>query len=325
MASDEAMAGTDELRRVPRVSLGMPLYNAERYLAQAFDSLLAQDFTDFELVVCDNASTDTTWAICEKYAAIDDRIRLYRNETNRGAAYNYNRVVDLARGELFKWVAYDDVCAPSLLRRCVKALDAGGPDVVLAYPRTMLIDDDGLEIGPYRDGLDLRSPRSARRVAGFARNWSLCNAVFGVIRTDVLRGTGMIRPYLSSDVVLLAELAARGRFCEVPERLFHRRIHRSSSRQGTASLEQAAQWFDTSRPASAKPVKVELTRRVASTLLRVDLPLLERIRCAGAFVVVWRARKAHMLASRWKRAVLRWPPAARHLPESNRPASGEAP
>ena len=286
---------------------------------------MAQDFTDFELIVCDNASTDATWSICEKYAEIDARIRLYRNETNRGAAYNYNRVVELARGELFKWVAYDDVCAPSLVRRCVEVLDAAGPDAVLAYPRTTLIDDEGDEIGPYRDGLDLRSPHAARRVAGFARNWSLCNAVFGVIRTDVLRRTGLIRPYLSSDVVLLAELAARGRFHEVPDRLFRRRIHSSSSRQGTASLEEAARWFDTSRPASRKPVKVKLTRRVASALLRVDLPLLERTGCAGAFVVVWRARKAHMLASRWKRAVLRLPPAARQLQEPTRPASGKAP
>lgn len=308
----------------PRVSLGMPLYNAERYLREAFDSLLDQDFEDFEIVVCDNASTDSTWDICEQYAARDSRIRLYRNTENRGAAYNYNWTVELARGSLFKWVAYDDVCAPRLLGRCVAALDAAGPAAVLAYPRTMLIDDDGAEIRPYRDGLDLRSAKPHHRVAGFARRWSLCNAVFGVVRTDVLRATGMIRPYLSSDVVLLAELASIGQFHEVPERLFYRRIHAESSRQGKSDLAEAARWFDTRRPAAAKPAKIRLTRDVASTILTGDLPAIDRVRCAAAFVAVWPARKAHIRASRWKRALLGRAASVRQDVRVDS-ASGEAP
>lgn len=211
--------------RPPRVSIGMPLYNAERYLDQAFVSLLEQDYTDFEIVVCDNASTDRTWEICQRYAAADPRVRLHRNEVNQGAAYNYNRVVELARGELFRWAAYDDWCAPQLLGRCVAALDAGGPQVVLAYPQTQLIDEHGTVIGPHPDRMDLRDLRSWRRVAKVANRFTLCNPVFGVVRTEVLRRTGLIRPWPSSDVTLLAELAALGQFHEVPAPLFHRRIH----------------------------------------------------------------------------------------------------
>ncbi|WP_147375283.1 glycosyltransferase family 2 protein [Jiangella rhizosphaerae] len=294
---------------VPRLSLGMPLYNAERYVAQAFDGLLAQDFADFEIIVSDNASTDRTWEICEEYARRDPRIRLYRNPENLGAAYNYNRTVDLARGPLFRWVAYDDVCAPTLLRRCVEALDAD-PEAILAYPQTMLIDDDGAPIRPYRDGLDLRSPRAYRRVAQYARNWSLCNAVFGVVRTEALRASGRIRPYPSSDVVLLAELAALGRFHEVPERLFLRRIHQASSRQGgTKSLAAVASWFDPKRAAQAKPRRIQVMRRVTGTLAGLPAPLSQRLSCIAAFAAVWGLRKAHMKASRVKHAVLDRAPA----------------
>ncbi|WP_169738825.1 glycosyltransferase family 2 protein [Jiangella gansuensis] len=306
----------DTRRRPPRVTLGMPLYNAERYLAQAFDGLLAQDFGDFEIVVSDNASTDGTWSLCQDYAARDPRIRLYRNTENLGAARNYNRTVELARAPLFKWVAYDDVCSPTLLSRCVAALDAAGPRVVLAYPRTLLIDDDGVEIGPYRDGLDLRSSHAFRRVATYARNWSLCNAVFGVIRTDVLRSTGMIRPYLSSDVVLLAELAAIGQFHEIPERLFHRRIHAGSSRQSGKDLAAAAHWFDTRRPADARPPKVRLPRRVTSALLSAPLAWHDRIGSAAAFLSVWGYRKTHIRASHLKHAL---------LDRTRAPATKEAP
>ncbi|SDT58779.1 glycosyltransferase [Jiangella sp. DSM 45060] len=320
-----AQAGGPRGGAVPRLSLGMPLYNAERYVAQAFDGLLAQDFADFEIIVSDNASTDRTWEICEQYARRDPRIRLYRNPENLGAAYNYNRTVDLARGPLFRWVAYDDVCAPTLLRRCVDALDADA-DAILAYPQTMLIDDDGAPLRPYRDGLDLRSAHAYRRVAQYARHWSLCNAVFGVMRSEVLRASGRIRPYPSSDVVLLAELAALGQFHEVPERLFFRRIHQASSRQGsTKNLATVAAWFDPKRVANTKPRRIQLVRRVTGTLAGLPAPLPQRLSCIAAFAAVWALRKAHMKASRVKHAVLdRAPAASRPTRRAGADASREA-
>src|ERR1700753_3521498 len=113
----------------PRVSLGMPVYNGEKYLEAALDSLLAQTFTSFELIVCDNASTDGTQAICERYAARDSRIRYERNERNMGASWNFNPVYSLARAPYFKQAAHDDLCEPEFLERCVAVLDRD-PDVV---------------------------------------------------------------------------------------------------------------------------------------------------------------------------------------------------
>ena len=101
---------------VPRVSLGMPVYNAQRFLREVLDSILAQTFTDFELIISDNGSTDATESICREYAARDPRVLYYPNDrVNHGPAWNYNRTEALARGEYFKWAAADDLLAPTLL------------------------------------------------------------------------------------------------------------------------------------------------------------------------------------------------------------------
>src|SRR3982751_485615 len=99
----------------PKVSIGLPVYNGELHLALALDSILAQTYGDFEIVISDNGSTDGTESICRRYAAADPRIRYERNETNRGAAWNYNHVFELSRGEYFKWMAHDDLIEPNYL------------------------------------------------------------------------------------------------------------------------------------------------------------------------------------------------------------------
>ena len=99
----------------PRVSIGLPVYNAERFLEQALDGILAQTYIDFELVICDNASTDGTQAICQRYAALDPRIKYHRNPQNIGVSRNFNRAFELSCGEYFKWCCHDDIPAPTFL------------------------------------------------------------------------------------------------------------------------------------------------------------------------------------------------------------------
>ena len=108
MAAHDQFAEGSETQRAPRVSIGMPVYNAERFLAGTLDSIVAQSFRDFELIISDNGSTDRTASICRDYASRDCRIRYFRHEVNRGAAWNHNYVLGLAQGEFFKWNAYDD-------------------------------------------------------------------------------------------------------------------------------------------------------------------------------------------------------------------------
>src|SRR6266571_2096341 len=139
-----------------RVSVGLPVYNGEPYLAEALDSLLAQTFEDFELIICDNASTDRTGEIARTYAAKDKRVRYASNDVNL-------------------WAAVDDLCAPAALARCVEVLDRE-PEVVLAYPRTKLVDEEGRVIAEYEDGLHLASPRASERFAQLHARLRLCNA-----------------------------------------------------------------------------------------------------------------------------------------------------
>src|SRR5713101_1415350 len=117
----------------------MPLRNAERHLTEAFDSLLAQEYQNLELIVSDNASTDATESICRAYAAHDKRIRYHRAGTNLGAVRNFNRVFELAQGEYFMWAAHDDLRAPGFVSCGVAALESH-PDAVLCCTDVGFID-----------------------------------------------------------------------------------------------------------------------------------------------------------------------------------------
>lgn len=233
----------------PRVSIGLPVYNGEKYLADAITSVLEQTYSDFELLISDNASTDATQQICEAFAQKDSRIRYHRLEQNVGAAGNFNLLVERARGSLFKWAAHDDLLKPEYLESCVAALDAD-PEALLAHSLTVVVDEQGTELKHYRNPLDAecayRSRRPHRRFAEMVRGVHACYEVFGVIRTSELRATNLIGPFASSDRVLLAELSLRGKFVEVPEVLFVSRDHQDRSiRQ--YRVHDYAKWFDSSK------------------------------------------------------------------------------
>ena len=141
----------------PRLSIGLPVYNGENYLAESLDALLGQTYEDFELIISDNASTDGTADICHSYAKQDSRIRYIRQRQNIGCAPNHNYLVDEARGELFKWASDDDLYARDMIRLCVEALDEK-PDVVLAHPWTAFIDSSGIVTKACRYPLATASP-----------------------------------------------------------------------------------------------------------------------------------------------------------------------
>jgi glycosyltransferase involved in cell wall biosynthesis len=136
------------LSHKPRLSTGLPVHNGERFLAQAIESLVGQTFADFRLIISDNASTDRTPEICRAYEKSDPRIFYHRGAGNRGPAWNFNHVVHLADGEYFKWAAYDDVCAPELVERCIHVLDHRSP-VVLCYTKSYIIDEHGTVLSAY--------------------------------------------------------------------------------------------------------------------------------------------------------------------------------
>lgn len=232
----------------PTVSVGIPVYNGEQFVAEAIESVLAQTDVDLELIISDNASTDRTSEICRKYAAADDRIRYVRQPHNLGAAPNFNELVRLASGRYFSWVAHDDICRPAFLSACVSALEAD-PGIVLSYPMVVDIDEDGCEIKQFP------SIRYADQGGVVARAWSALNTftpcfeTFGVVRCEDLLQTQMIGAYASSDRTLLFELSMRGRFHEVPERLFVHRQHDGRSVFHAGGTRGRDAWFDPRRAA----------------------------------------------------------------------------
>ena len=100
-----------------KISIGLPVFNGETYLQTALESLCAQTFEDFELLIVDNASTDRTGEICRKAANHDRRIKYFRNTENIGAAKNFNKAFEISNSEYFKWAAHDDICAPQFLEK----------------------------------------------------------------------------------------------------------------------------------------------------------------------------------------------------------------
>jgi glycosyltransferase involved in cell wall biosynthesis len=204
---------------VPRVSVALPVYNGERLLARALDSLLAQDFEEFELIICDNASTDGTAELCLAYAAKDPRIRYVRNERNIGVFPNFNKVVELARGEYFKWAAHDDWCDPRFLGCCVEILDRR-PEVALCVTQATQVDEQGSPLVVNFRPLDLRSSDPAERFRTVLWSPAAVYPIYGVIRTSVLRRSRLFRSHSGADRIIIAELSLLGQIWQVPEPLF---------------------------------------------------------------------------------------------------------
>ncbi len=252
----------------PPLTIGLPVYNGERYLALALDDLLAQEYGDFRLLISDNASEDATQAICAEYASKDPRIHYIRQEENQGLVWNCNFVFDQSESAFFKWANHDDGHAPTFLTRCMETLEGAPESVVLVYPKARLIGPDGEFRRDYEERLDLRSADAAARLGHLVRNVRKVNASLGVIRARVLASTKLHQCITGHDNLLLAELALRGQFWEIPERLFYRRIHPAAASQEKSMRGKIARLS----AGHSGGARFALTRRV--------LAHLEAIRCA---------------------------------------------
>jgi GT2 family glycosyltransferase len=214
----------------PRVSIGMPVYNGAEFLAEALDSWLAQDCGDFELICCDNASTDDTPRILADYAKRDPRIRVITRPQTVIAWENYNGLVPEARAPVFTWTACDDLREPGFLRLLLKGLD-DHPDAVLAYGLTRLFGDPRREQRHTTtiDDTPGEEPTALGRTIAMlrSRQWYV---IYGLIRTDVLRKTRLfVHPMgFNADVGLCLELATHGPLHAVREVLLHFRLHPKS-------------------------------------------------------------------------------------------------
>jgi glycosyltransferase involved in cell wall biosynthesis len=254
----------------------MPVYNGEKFIEQALESILGQTFEDWELIISDNASTDRTQAICEGYAARDPRIRYYRNENNLGAAPNFNRCFELAQGEYFKWAAHDDILAPDYLERCVAVLDQD-PEIVLCYARARIIDENGEVIQDYDVHLRTDSSRPQDRLHDLLWVQHRYYQVFGVMRADVLRKTPLIEPYSASDRVLLVGMSQFGKFHEISDYLFFPRKHDHVSVRTHQTRHTRMVWFDANNQRKIVLPAWALFFGYAQSICRAPLSWRERL------------------------------------------------
>jgi glycosyltransferase involved in cell wall biosynthesis len=264
----------------PRLSVGLPVYNGENYLAESLEALLGQTYENFELIISDNASTDGTAGICRRYEKQDSRIRFIRQPRNIGGAPNHNYVVQQARGELFKWASDDDLYARDLLKRCVDALDEF-PHVVLAHPWTATIDDSGAARA-VEYSLATASPSAPERF----RSLLFANAgddTEGVIRLSVLRRTPLLASYHHSDRTLSAELGLYGPFYQVPDWLYFRRDHGERAQRAFKTVRD---WCANLDPRRAAPLRhpsirlyAEYVGGFAAAIRRAPLSSAEKRKC----------------------------------------------
>jgi glycosyltransferase involved in cell wall biosynthesis len=228
-------------RFAPRVSLALPVYNGGEYLRETLEAVRAQTFTDWELVISDNGSTDETLDIIREFAGMDDRISYRVHPENVGAHRNYNSIVPHVRGEYFKWLAHDDVIAPTFIERCVEILDAR-PEVVLVFAATVRIDEEGEVIGELRTTVSYESDSPYERLCAYIGDRMKSPQIFGVMRRSTLLETPLLRSYRASDFTFLQEMSMRGRFAYIDEPLFFYRFH--TRRHSASSAEEQVAWYN---------------------------------------------------------------------------------
>jgi glycosyltransferase involved in cell wall biosynthesis len=275
----------------PTVSIGMPVYNGEKYVGEAIQSHLIQTYSDFELILTDNASTDHTEEICRSYAAKDPRVKYHRNPQNLGVAGNFRRGFDLSVGRYFRWSPSDDLVSPNLLQSAVDILDRD-PSIFVAYAQTKLIDDKGDITGDFDENLHLVDDSPVERWKALHRNLRMGNLPYGLCRSSTLRKTGLLRNYSGGDFPLIAEMSLYGKFFEIPDAFFYRRMHEQASSAMKNAADVMALYDPKKRGKLFLYNWVHLGANLKS-IVRAPLPFPQKVRLFGfeARWVFWGRRE----------------------------------
>ncbi len=269
----------------PLVSIGMPLYNSESWVADSIESILQQSEQDFELIISDNASTDRSYAIAEQYARRDPRIRLFRQETNSGAPANYRFVAGHARARHFKWATSSDLLSVNFLSECVHSLEAH-PEAVLCYGQTRLFTNSIADSKDYEDGLQLGMADPVERFACVTDRLGFNNAINGVIRRDALMRTSIMPDCYSCDNLVVAELALSGTIIENRSAIFYRRMSPEASTKLKSAQQIRLHYFPVPRIGMLFQ-HWQLCTHYSSAVWRASLSLGQRSRLFMRTLKMW--------------------------------------
>jgi glycosyltransferase involved in cell wall biosynthesis len=272
------------------ISLGLPVFNGEDYLRDCIDSILAQTFTDFELIISDNGSTDSSLEICRQYETRDPRIRVLAQDSNIGAANNFNLVFRSSGGKYFKWCAHDDLIEPAFLEKTRDRLEQNRA-AVLCHSYTEVFGGEASENQVFEPGFRMDRNSSAERLRQMILHGQKCYEVFGLIRRDALENTGLIGNHKGGDNVLLYRLALLGVFLVVPRPLFRLRRHAKQSTELVKDSQAYQQWF-TGRTHKTGFPDWYMLREMWKTPTGIGLSLAERLRCYRALALdTWLRRR----------------------------------
>lgn len=264
-------------KAVPKLGIGIPVYNGENFLEETLTSLLAQTYQDFEIFISDNASTDRTPEICRRYAAADARITYVRYEQNRGATWNFNNVFRLSRNEFFKWAPHDDLYDPDFLKKCIAVLEAD-PGLVVCYTKTSIIDEHGAVVKQFDSTLRVGDPAPHVRFHDLLVDYMVYE-LYGVIRSEALRQTPLFGGFGHDDGVLLAHLGLLGRYHEIPEYLYYNREHPQKSWNFYKNYRDYTVWLDPTKAGKILLPRWRMGFEYVKAIRSVALPFGEKMRC----------------------------------------------
>ena len=233
------------MSRAPAVSVGLPTFNRPAGLRRAAESVLAQTWTDLELVISDNASGDETRSVCEELARRDQRVKVVRHEANVGAEANFRSVLEQASGTFFMWLADDDWLGEGALAACAQLL-IERPDHAIACARSHYVR--GGEPAFAERPVDLLQASARGRVIAFFRTVTLNGPIYGLMRREHLLAIPPLRAALGADWLLVAEVASLGKVATLGHVTLNRsldgvsRDEASLSRAYGLSSREASNW-----------------------------------------------------------------------------------
>lgn len=223
----------------PKVTVGMPTYNNEKFIRNAIDSILAQTFDDFEFIISDNASTDSTPSICQEYAKSDKRIRYIRQSQNMGPIWNFNFVLQEAKGEFFMWAAADDYWLPTFLQKNVLALD-NDHDIVGSISDVGLYRDFTNDLKPNIDDPTNKNSKRFQYVISTAGSYEerigaylrffQGSIVYGLYRTEKMRAGFVPKHFWAIDLAIVLNILKHGNLNVTDEILMYRFVEDRPSR-----------------------------------------------------------------------------------------------
>jgi len=271
--------------KAPLVTIGMPIYNEERFLRHALDSLLAQDYENIQILISDNASTDSTGDIGRRAAAADARVSYTCSEQNIGSAGNFRRVADMAEGKYFMWAAGHDEWSADLVSASVAVLETN-ESASIAFANSCWMGETGDSDDRDTGYQDTRGKSVLGRFLTVF--WGNMHPVLSIMRTDYLRQTKNMQSFAGADLVLLSDMVLMGDFVHAPKASWRRRdvrtkeSHRERMKRYTGvEFGQAKSTLDRRFPLLRLPLSLTATiwrsrhsllQRL--TLLIVVLPLM---------------------------------------------------